>query len=272
MARRKGVLVGALVALGLLAGGSVAQAAERQCVGAIGPETVRGDLVVPPGATCDLAGTRVRGSVYVREEAELVAEQAEVRGSIEAERDAFVDLVETSVGGTLALRNTFAAFVEGGSIAGNLESRGDRFLVLAFASIGGNVKVADGTASVFGDGLEVNGTLEAVEPGFFDLFDSTVNGNFYARGTLGGSFFCGNTLNGNAELTDTHGLLVIGSTSSSCDGNHLNGSLEVHRNEADIEISDNDVGGNLACFDNAPPPAGGGNRVHGNREGQCAAL
>jgi hypothetical protein len=272
MAGRRGMLVGALVALGLLAGGTAAQAAERQCVGAIGPETVRGDLVVPPGATCDLAGTRVRGSVYVREGAELVAEQAEVRGSIEAERDAFVDLVATSVGGTLALRDTFAVFVEGGSIAGNLESRGDTFLVLTFASIGGNVKVAGGTASVIADGLEVNGTLEAVGLGFFDLFDSTVNGNFYVRGAVEGAFLCGSTFNGDAEFTENRTVLTIGSLSSSCDGNTMNGNLKVERNQADSEISDNDVGGNLTCFDNAPPPTGGGNRVHGNREGQCAAL
>ena len=272
MARRKGVLVGALVALGLLAGGSVAQAAERQCVGAIGPETVRGDLVVPAGATCDLAGTRVRGSVYVREEAELVAEQAEVRGSIEAEQGALVDLLETSVGGTFTLRDAFRTVVESGSIGGSLEATGGPFVILLGTTIGGNVKVADGTASVFGDGLEVNGTLEAVGLEFFDLFESTVNGNFYVRGGLEGSFLCGNMLNGNAELTDNRTLIVIGSTSSSCDGNHFNGNVVVERNQADSEISDNDVGGNLTCFDNASPPTGGGNRVHGNREGQCAAL
>jgi hypothetical protein len=271
MAGKRGMLVCALVALGLVAGGGVAQAAERQCVGAIGPETVRGDLVVPAGATCDLAGTHVRGSVYVREGAELVAENAEVRGSIEAERDSLVDLVETTVGGTLTLRNAFAAFVQGGSIAGNLESTGDTFLVATFASIGGNVKVSAG-AAVIADGLEVNGTMEAIGLEFFDLFDSTVNGNFYVRDSEGGSFLCGSTFNGGAEFTDNGTVLTIGSLSSSCDGNELTGDVKVERNQADIEISDNDVGGNLTCFDNAAQPVGGENRVHGNKEGQCAAL
>jgi hypothetical protein len=265
------MLVGALVALGLLAGGTAAQAAERQCVGGIGPETVRGDLVVPRGA-CDLAGTRVRGSVYVREEAELVTEQADVRGSIEAERDAFVDLVDSAVGGTLALRGSFRAFVEGGSINGNLESTGSVFVGLTSASIGGNVKLAGGSTGAIADGLEVGGTMEALGVEFLDLFDSTVNGDFYVRGALEGSFLCGNTLNGNAELTDNRTLLVIGLASPSCGGNHVNGNVKAEKNQAESEISDSDVGGNLTCFDNSAPPAGAGNRVHGNKEGQCAAL
>src|ERR687896_243851 len=120
MARRKGVLVGALVALGLVAGGGVAQAAERQCIGAIGPETVRGDLVVPAGQVCDLGGTRVRGNVYVREGAELYAEQADIRGSIEAATEAYVDLFETTVGGSLLLKNSLGASTEDSSINGNL--------------------------------------------------------------------------------------------------------------------------------------------------------
>jgi hypothetical protein len=73
MAGRPGTLVGALIVVGLLVGAATAQAAPRQCTGAIGPETVRGDVEVPAGAACDLAGTRVRGSVQVRDGASLFA-------------------------------------------------------------------------------------------------------------------------------------------------------------------------------------------------------
>jgi hypothetical protein len=273
MAGRRGALACLLVALGLLAGGSAtAHAADRACVGLIGPETIEGNIVVPPGALCDLAGTRVLGNVYVREEAVLIANQADVRGNIEAERDAFVDLTETTVGGTLALRESFGTLVGGSSIGGNVEARGNLFVLLFVSSIGGNMKVIDGGTLVAAEGLQVNGTLEAVGPARFDLRDSTVNGNFYVRGALEGSSFCGNTLNGDAEFTENQTLLTIGSPTSNCDGNEVEGNVKVEKNQAEAEISDNDIGGNLACFDNVPRPTGGGNRVQGNREGQCAAF
>jgi hypothetical protein len=273
MAGRRGALACLLVALAVLAGGAAnAQAAERQCVGLIGPETIEGNVVVPAGAVCDLLGTRVLGNVFVREEASLLANGADVRGNVEGDLEAFVDLVESAVGGTLALRESVGTLVAGSSIDGNIESTGSRLVLLFVASIGGNVKVDGGGALIVGDGLEVNGTLEAVAPALFDLHESTVNGNFYLRGALDGGFFCGNTLNGNAEFTENRVLLTIGSLASSCDGNAVKGNVKVEKNQAESEISDNDIGGNLACFGNVPPPVGGGNRVRGNREGQCAGF
>jgi hypothetical protein len=266
------MIVGVLAALALLAGGTAAHAADRECVGLIGPETIEGNLVVPPGEFCDLAGTRVLGNIFVREEAELIAQEAEVSGNIEAERDSFVDLVESHVGGTLKIRESFGTFVEGGSINGNVEGTGNAFVLLFAPSIAGNVKLVGGDGIIAAEDLEVGGTLEAVGPALFDLFDSTVNGNFYVRGAAEGSIFCGNTLNGNAEFTDNREVLVIGQPASNCDGNTVGGTVKVERNQAGIEISDNDIGGNLACFDNTPPPAGGGNRVQGNKEGQCEAF
>jgi hypothetical protein len=235
MAGRPGSLVGALVVLGLLAGAATAQAAPRQCTGAIVSETVRGDVVVPAGAVCDLAGTRVRGSVYVREGAQLITDQADVRGSVDSTSGDAVTLLTTSVDG--------------------------------------HVRVEGGDTQVFGEGLMVGGTLEAGGVEFFDLHNSTVNGNFYVRDTRLGSRFCGNTLNGNAEFTGNLAVLTIGTLDASeCDGNRVNGSVKVEDNEAGTEISGNEIGGNLSCFDNEPPPMGGGNQVRGNKEGQCRLL
>jgi hypothetical protein len=83
---------------------------------------------------------------------------------------------------------------------------------------------------------------------------------------------CGNELNGNSEFTDNRGLLRIGSPGQACAGNDVRGSVKVEKNQGATEISDNDIGGNLACFDNAPPPVGAANRVEGNKEGQCRTL
>lgn len=253
MPGRPGTLAGALIVAGLLAGAATAQAAPRECTSAIGPETVRGDIVVPAGTECVLGGTRVRGSVQVREGASLFGQQADVDGNVRGATDSRVDL-------------------ERGSVNGTVESRSGDVLNLFSVVIDGPVRVRGEGTEVFGDGVQVRGSMEAAGAEFFDLHNSTVSGNFQVRDTRLGSFFCGNTLNGNAEFVRNLALLKIGSPASECAGNRVGGNVRVEDNEADTEISDNEVSGNLSCFDNEPPPVGGGNRVRGNKEGQCRLL
>jgi hypothetical protein len=273
MAVRRATLVGAVTAIAVLAGAVSAQAAERRCTGVIGPETVSGDLVVPRGEVCDLAGTRVLGTTYVRNRAELYAEAADLRGNVEAERQAFVELSDDStLAGNLKLVESLGASTEGGTVAGNIESTGTEFLDMVMTTINGNVKIEGGRTTAFAEAVQVGGSLEAIRAEYFDLYDSTVNGNFVVRDTRQGSIFCGNTLNGTPEFTADRGLLTIGAPGEACDGNRINGNLKVEGNRAETEISDNEISGNLTCFDNRPPPVGGGNRVGGNKEGQCEAL
>jgi hypothetical protein len=271
MRRTRTSLVAALATAMVLGAAGTAQADERRCDGAIGPETVRGDLVVPSGEVCDLAGTRVLGNTTVEPDAELFAEQADLRGNVEAGSNAYVDLFETTLAGNLKLADSLGATTTDSTLA-NLESTGSEFVDLFGGSVSGNVKIEGAETSVIGDTLEVGGTLETTGAQYFDLYDSVVNGNFYVRDTAEGSIFCGNDLNGNSEFLGNMGLLTIGSPDQACDGNTVNGNVKVENNEADSEISDNDINGNLSCYDNEPPPAGGGNRVEGNKEGQCRAL
>jgi hypothetical protein len=268
MQARKAFLVGAIVATGLVAAGT-AQSGERRCDGLIGPETVPDNLVVPSGEICDLGGTVVLGNVTLEPDAVLLAAGADLRGNLTVGSDSFVDLFESIVAGTVELRDSLG-FLTGGSSIGNLDSSGSEFIALFGGTIAGNVKAVGGSTSVLGNGVAVGGNLEATGINFFDLADSTVNGTFALRGTERGSRFCNNTLNGNSEFTNNRTLLEIGSPGV-C-GNRLNGNVVVARNEAQIEISDNDVAGNLTCRGNSPPPVGGGNRVQGNKEGQCRTL
>jgi hypothetical protein len=262
-------VIAVLATFGLLAVAATAQAAERRCDGAIGPETVRGNLVVPEGEICDLAGTRVLGTTSVREGAELYAQEAGLRG-VNVARGGYVDLIGSSVGG-LRLSESLGATAQDSSIGG-ISSAGSEFLALASSAIRGDVSASGGRTAVFGEVLEIGGNVEAAGVDFFDLHDSSVDGNFSVRDTQAGSVFCGNELNGNSELTRNAGQLTVGSPEQSCAGNSVNGNLIVTGNTAESEISDNDVNGNLTCRGNEPPPAGGGNRVNGNKEGQCRAL
>jgi len=274
MAARRATVACALVTATLLAAAATAQAAERRCTGAIGPETVSGSLVVPEGEVCSLSGTRVLGNTDVEANAELHAEAASLRGQVDAADGAFVELTDSSVSGNLRLAASLGSFVEGGTIAGNVTSTNAEFLDLLFTTVRGNVRVDDdgGGTAVVGQGLRIAGSLQATGVDFVDLYESTVNGNFSVRDTQQGSIFCGNTLNGNSEFTADRLRLTIGSPSQACEGNRVNGTMRVVGNRAEIEISDNQIAGNLSCFDNDPPPTGSNNRVRGNKEGQCRAL
>src|SRR5918996_6207825 len=105
-------LVGVVTALCLLTGGEAAQAADRECVGAIGAETVSGDLDVPAGAVCELTGARVLGDVEVQDAAELYAQGAVIRGGLEADPQAYVDLLESHVADELELRAALGVSAE----------------------------------------------------------------------------------------------------------------------------------------------------------------
>jgi hypothetical protein len=224
----------ALAAAGALLAASPAQADDRRCDGLVGPETVPGGVVVPDGQVCELAGTRVLGSVRV---------------------------------GTGA-----ALFAEGIDLHGNLDVRGDADVSLDRGEIAGSLKATRAGTAVFAQRLAVAGTLEAHGADILDLRDSLVEGNFYVRDTQEGSLFCGNSLNGNGAFTGNLGQLTLGAGDGFCDGNRLDGSLKVAGNRGFTEIGGNEVGGDLTCSGNDPAPVGGGNRVEGNREGQCAAL
>jgi hypothetical protein len=263
-------LVAALVAASLVVA-SDARSAERECVGAIGPETVAGDLFVPPGEVCELAGTTVLGNTRVGEQAQLFAEEADLRGNVAVATEGFVELFESTVAGTIKLTDSVGVFSDDSSI-GNIDSSGSDFVSLFGGTIAGNVKARGGSTIVFADRVTVGGNLEGTGLDLFDLSGSTVNGNFYVRDNESGSIFCGNTMNGSSEFTNNSGLLTIGTPDEACRGNRLNGNVLVARNTADTEISNNTVAGNLTCRGNAPPPVGGGNQVAGNKEGQCRAL
>jgi hypothetical protein len=272
--RSPGTVLGLLVIAGtlLLAAPSAQAAQDTVCVGALGPVTVPGDLIVPEGQVCDLAGTRVSGNTKVEDGGELYAEQASLRSNVTADPGAYVELGETTVGGSVRLNESLGLSSEDSTIGGNIESRDADFIDLFGGSIRGNLDARGGPTAVFAEALDARGNLAAVGVDYFDLYDSEVRGNFSVRNTQSGSIFCGNTLAGNPEFIGNMTLLTIGSPAQACDGNTVSGNVIVRDNQAEAEISDNDIAGNLQCSGNVPAPTGGGNRVQGNTEGQCRGF
>jgi hypothetical protein len=52
----------------------------------------------------------------------------------------------------------------------------------------------------------------------------------------------------------------------------VGGNVQAFQNRGGVQIANNVINGNLQCKENRPAPTGGGNRVGGNKEDQCARL
>lgn len=93
-------LAAALLAAAVTA--APARAEERTCRGTLGATTVD-NLRVPSGATCTLAGTKVKGTVKVERGATLKASGIRVIGNVQAENARHVKVVGSHIGGSVQI-------------------------------------------------------------------------------------------------------------------------------------------------------------------------
>jgi|SRR5688572_1479497 hypothetical protein len=70
---------------GIVLTAPAAHADDRICRGTIGSQQLDGNVIVPKGASCTLAGTRIDGNVFVRGDAQLLAKGVKIGGNIQAE-------------------------------------------------------------------------------------------------------------------------------------------------------------------------------------------
>jgi len=81
---------------------------------------------------------------------------------------------------------------------------------------------------------------------------------------------------GQSEVLDSMigGTLDISDNSATFElkRNFVNSDLKANVNVGGVAIRFNDIGGNLQCQGNSPPPTGGDNVVDGNKEDQCENL
>jgi hypothetical protein len=224
-----------LAALGILAGAVPAtRAADALCppnpaTGA----TINGNLVVPAGATCGLAGpVTVTGNVQVGKGANLnvgfsTGQTVTIGGNVQANQCGFVNLVPVltgaiSVGGNVQIRNcTFESgynAVEGTlTISGNFACDNNSGACFALSgSVRGNVQVDDNTA-----------------------------------GSGPGAFVQGNNVGGNVQVDNNS---ASGGANNFVSGNTIGGNLQCARNTPGV--TDNSVT----------------NTVAGNKQGQCAGA
>jgi hypothetical protein len=110
----------------------------------------------------------------------------------------------------------------------------------------GNVKVGRG-ATLVATNVRVGGNIQAENAKSVTVKRSRVEGSIQLKqGRAGRIELTGNTVDSDIQLFSNHGPSIV--------------------------VRENVVGGNLQCKSNRPKPAGGANRVEGNKEDQCARL
>jgi hypothetical protein len=155
----------AIAVTGIVAVPGVAHAEERVCRGSLGAVTVD-NLRVPDRATCNLNGTRVKGTVKVESGATLRANNVNVAGNVQAEDHHLVIVRTSQVGGSIQLVQGGATGVQSAALTGNRVS-GDVQLfenlgpqVVSNNRIDGNLQCKANRPAPKGTGNVVDGNRE----------------------------------------------------------------------------------------------------------------
>lgn len=179
---------------------------------------------------------------------------------------------------TLTLAAAALAALSGGALAEEFTCTGK-----VGAKTLDNVRVPPNATCTL-DKTRVKGTLKVENDGTLSATKVVVIGNVQAEGAHKVTVRGGSRVGGSVQLVQG-GSATISDTAIDGDilldenfgklrviANEVGGSVQVFQNDAQISISDNEIDGNLQCKENVPPPTGGGNIVHGNKEDQCSRL
>jgi subtilisin family serine protease len=112
--------VDAAAALGVPVAGSGGTSGTLTCRGGVGAVAVD-SVLVPPGATCSLDGTRVAGSVTVERDSSLAARGVHVQGNIQADGAHAVSIDQAMVSGNVVIKKGGNNTTNLTVIAGNLQ-------------------------------------------------------------------------------------------------------------------------------------------------------
>ena len=163
-----------------------------------------------------------------------VAEERTCRGKIGA---ATVDNVRVPQGASCTLNRTY--------VKGTVKVERKATLRATNVRVIGNVQGENARRVKVVNGSRLGGSVQVVQGGAAKVADSVVTGDIL--------------------YDDNVGMLRALR-------NRVGGSVQAFQNTGGVQISNNVINGNLQCKENVPAPTGGGNRVGGNKEDQCARL
>ena len=148
------------------------------CDGTIAAEAVD-EVVVPPGVTCVLIGTRVDGNISVDHQGVLLAREVDVDGDVESEGAQVVKVSNSVIGGNVQLEQGGSATVVDSEVQGDLlfEEQGGG-LTAKRNVVRGNLQADGNSGALSINGNRIGGDLECEENARVLMSrDNTVSGS-----------------------------------------------------------------------------------------------
>lgn len=165
------------------------------------------------------------------------------------------------------------------ALAEDIECRG----ILGEVTLTGNVIVPDEASCVL-NGTNVMGNITVKSRASLTVNEASITGGIQGESANKIDINSGTRISNNVSLrkgldVDINGATIAGDLqleenvgSVNLGSNTINGSIQANKNrDGGITISYNQIGNNLQCQDNNPPPTGG-NNIAKQKEGQCVNL
>jgi hypothetical protein len=227
----------------LVALGSAAPAhADATCNGTIGTAVVVGDVIVPPGASCQLLGTTVTRNVIVQAQgSQLLTQDANIARNIQAEGATRIRIFNTVVT-NIQIQNSTGEII----IASDASCQADPLVL-------GSIQLEENSAAI-------------------SICKMSTSRDVQLNNNTGRIFVSENTIGANLQLADN--TRPAGTNSSArirLRYNIVGEDIQVFNNIGGVLMNTNTAGMNIQCQGNVPPPYGFGNTAL-VKEGQCAGL
>jgi hypothetical protein len=146
-----------------------------------------------------------------------------------------------------------------------------------------NIRVPQGASCTL-NGTQAKGTVKVERGATLRANNVRVNGNVQGEGARRVDVVGGSRVGGSVQVVQGGAATVADSVITAdilydANGgflralrNRVGGNVQAFQNTGGVQIANNVINGNLQCKENRPAPTGGGNRVGGNKEDQCARL
>jgi hypothetical protein len=220
-----------VAALGLAA---PAAHADATCNGTIGVAVVVGNVIVPPGASCQLLGTTVTGNVQFGQGSQLLTENANVAGNIQGEGATRVRIYNTLVTDIQLKKVTFQIL-----IGSDRTCKADPLVL-------GRIQLEENSANI---GICKMSTRQDVQ-----LIKNT-----------GRILVDDNTIGEDLQVGENTNHVRIRF-------NEVGENVEVIKNTGGVMLNGNTAGMRIQCNDNNPPPVSYIPNTAPFKEGQCAGF
>lgn len=160
MSKHAGIAVAVAFAATVLAF-SPALAEERVCRGALGPVVVD-NLRVPPGASCRIDRTRVKGTIKVERGATLAASRVVVIGNVQSENARLVWVgLGSRIGGSVQIEQGGGGTVSNSFVDGSIQLKSNRArLVVSNNTVGADVQAFSNLGGVLIANNRIDGNLQ----------------------------------------------------------------------------------------------------------------